>query len=135
MGQNCQHGKTVPVANHRKLLHTLYSCMQDFFISYNKADVHWTMGLGDWLEQAGYTTVFQQQDFVPATNFAAEMHKALQNMKRMIMVLSPDYLTAKFPMAEWTAAFATDPTCENRTLIPVRVRDCKPDGLLRPIVY
>jgi hypothetical protein len=109
--------------------------MQDFFISYNKADERWAMGLGDWLDQAGYTTVSQQQDFVPATNFAAEMHRALQSIKRMIMVLSPDYLSAKFPLAEWTAAFATDPACERGTLIPVRVRECQPDGLLRPIVY
>lgn len=109
--------------------------MVDFFISYNSADKHWAMGIGDWLDQAGYTTVSQQQDFVPATNFAAEMHKALQNMERMILVLSPDYLSAKFPLAEWTSAFASDPACEKRTLIPVRVRDCKPDGLLRPIVY
>jgi hypothetical protein len=109
--------------------------MQDFFISYNKADERWARGLGDWLDQTGYTTVFQQQDFVPATNFAAEMHRALQNIRRMIMVLSPDYLSAKFPLAEWTAAFASDPACEHGTLIPVRVRECQPDGLLRPIVY
>ena len=109
--------------------------MKEFFISYNKSDERWAMGLGDWLDQAGHTTVFQHQDFVPATNFAAEMHKALQNIERMIMVLSPDYLSAKFPLAEWTAAFATDPACESGTLIPVRVRECKPDGPLKPIVY
>ncbi len=52
-----------------------------------------------------------------------------------MLVLSPDYLNAKFPEAEWTAAFASDPTNENRTLVPVRVRECTPPGLLRPIVY
>lgn len=109
--------------------------MHDFFISYNRADEVWAIGLCEWLNAAGYTTVCQQQDFVPATNFAVEMHRALQNMRRMIMVLSPDYLSAKFPLAEWTAAFTVDPTCESGTLIPVRVRECKPDGLLRPIVY
>lgn len=109
--------------------------MKDFFISYNKADECWAMGLGDWLDQEGYTTVFQHQDFVPATNFAAEMHDALKNTNRMIMVLSPDYLEAKFPLAEWTAAFVADPACKNGKLIPVRVRECRPDGLLCPIVY
>jgi hypothetical protein len=109
--------------------------MEDFFISYNKADRAWANGLANWLDQAMFTTILQEQDFVPATNFVGEAHKALQSAKRMIMVLSPDYLSAKFPLAEWTAAFATDPACEKGTLIPVRVRECKPDGLLRPIVY
>jgi len=107
----------------------------DFFISYNKADVHWANGIGNWLEQAGYSTILQAQDFVPGSNFVSEMHKAVQLGKRTVAVLSPDYLGAKFPEAEWTTAFAKDPTGENRTLITVRVRDCKPPGLLASIVY
>ncbi len=107
----------------------------DFFISYNKADVHWATGIGDWLDQAGYSTILQEQDFVAGSNFVSEMHKAVQQGKRTLAVLSPDYLSARFPEAEWTAAFAKDPTGEKRTLITVRVRDCKPPGLLASIVY
>jgi len=107
----------------------------DFFLSYNKADVHWAMGIGDWLDQAGYSTILQVQNFVAGSNFVSEMHKAVQQGKRTLAVLSPDYLGAKFPEAEWAAAFAKDPTGENRTLITVRVRDCKPPGLLASIVY
>ncbi len=107
----------------------------DFFISYNKADVHWAMGIGDWLDQSGFSTILQAQDFVAGSNFVSEMHKAVQRGKRTLAVLSPDYLGAKFPEAEWAAAFAKDPTGENRTLITVRVRDCKPPGLLASIVY
>ena len=109
--------------------------MQDFFISYNKADRHWADGIGDWLDQAGFTTISQAQDFVAGSNFVSEMHNALQDAKRLIMVLSPEYLQAKFPEAEWTAALASDPTNENRRVLPVRVRDCQPPGLLRPLVY
>jgi hypothetical protein len=105
--------------------------MEDFFVSYNKADKAWAEGLANWLDQAMFTTILQEQDFVAGSNFVAEMHHALKSAKRLIMVLSPDYLTAKFPEAEWTAAFASDPTM----LIPVRVRECQPDGLLKPIVY
>lgn len=109
--------------------------MQDFFISYNNADSHWAGGILDWLDQAGFTTVSQAQDFVAGSNFVSEMHNALQGAKRLIMVLSPEYLRAKFPEAEWTAALASDPTNEKRTILPVRVRDCQPAGLLRPLVY
>jgi TIR domain len=105
--------------------------MEDFFISYNKADKVWASGLANWLDQAMFTTILQEQDFVAGSNFVSEMHHALKAAKRLIMVLSPDYLTAKFPEAEWTAAFASDPTM----LIPVRVRECQPDGLLKPIIY
>lgn len=107
----------------------------DFFISYNKADFHWATGIGDWLDQSGFSTILQAQNFVAGSNFVSEMHKAVQQGKRTLAVLSPDYLGAKFPEAEWAAAFAKDPTGENRTLITVRVRDCKPPGLLASIVY
>jgi hypothetical protein len=109
--------------------------MMDFFISYNKVDKVWAEGLADWLDQALFTTILQEQDFVPSTNFVSEMHNALKSANRMIMVLSPDYLSSKFPLSEWTAQFATDPSCEHGILILVRVRDCTPDGLLRPIIY
>ncbi len=105
--------------------------MEDFFISYNKADKVWAEGLANWLDQAMFTTILQEQDFVAGSNFVSEMHHALKNAKRLIMVLSPDYLIARFPEAEWTAAFASDPTM----LVPVRVRECQPDGLLKPIIY
>jgi hypothetical protein len=109
--------------------------MEDFFISYNKADRVWASGIGDWLDQAGYTTIIQERDFAAGSNFVSEMHTALQNAKRLILVLSPDFLQAKFPEAEWTAALASDPTGERRTVIPVRIRECRPEGLLKPIRY
>lgn len=109
--------------------------MKDFFVSYNHADLLWAQGIGDWLDQAGYSTILQSNDFVAGTNFVTEMHNALQTAKRLILVLSPNYLAAKFPEAEWTAAFATDPANAKPTLIPVRVRECSPPGLLKPLVY
>lgn len=109
--------------------------MEDFFVSYNKADKSWAIGLADWLDQAGFTAILQELDFVAGSNFPSEMHRALKVAQRLILVLSPDYLSSKFAESEWTAAFVSDPTNERRTLIPVRVRECRPDGLLRPIVY
>jgi len=109
--------------------------MEDFFISYNKTDKEYAKRIADWLDQDGFTTTLQANNFVAGTNFVSEMHKALQKAQRIILVLSPDYLKAKFPEAEWTAAFAKDPTSQFRSLIPVRVSECEPNGLLRPIVY
>lgn len=109
--------------------------MKDFFISYTGADKLWADGLAQWLIESGFTCTLQSLDFVAGSNFVIEMHEAVKACKRLILVLSPDYLAAKFPQAEWSAALAKDPTGAGSTLVGVRVRDCHPDGLLKPIVY
>jgi len=49
--------------------------------------------------------------------------------------LSPQFLQAKYTQSEWASAFAQDPQSIERKLIPIRVSDCKPDGLLKTIAY
>ena len=51
------------------------------------------------------------------------------------MVLSPDYLSSLYAQPEWAAAFAKDPTGAKGILVPVRVRPCKLEGMLSPIIY
>jgi tetratricopeptide (TPR) repeat protein len=87
------------------------------------------------LEEAGYSTILQAWDFGPGSNFVLDMDKAAKEADRTIAVLSPDYLTALFTQPEWAAAFAKDPTGAKHTLVPVRVRECKLEGLLAQIVY
>lgn len=109
--------------------------MVDFFISRNKADREWAAWIAWQLEAAGYTTVVQDWDFLPGSNFVLEMQRAATDAKRTILVLSPDFLTSEYTAPEWAAAFANDPAATARTLVPVQVRCCKPSGLLSPIVY
>jgi len=109
--------------------------VKHFFISYNKADREWAVWIAWALEEAGYSTIIQAWDFGPGSNFVLEMDRAAKEAERMIAVLSPDYLAALFTQPEWAAAFAQDPTGEKRMLVPVRVRDCKLEGLLAQIVY
>ncbi|HUK42855.1 MAG TPA: FxSxx-COOH system tetratricopeptide repeat protein [Candidatus Bathyarchaeia archaeon] len=109
--------------------------MKHFFISYNKADREWAEWIAWALDEAGYTTIIQAWDFGAGSNFVLEMDRAAKEAERTIAVLSPDYLTALYTQPEWAAAFAQDPTGEKRTLIPMRVRECKLQGLLAQIVY
>ena len=109
--------------------------MADFFISYNKADANWAGGVAGWLHKAGYSSVMQEADFRPGCNFILEMDRAAKTAKRTIAILSPDYLTAQYTQPEWAAAFASDPTGQQRRLIPVRVRECALVGLLAQVVY
>ncbi len=108
---------------------------KDFFISYNEADRTWAEWVAWQLEEEGYTTILQAWDFQPGTNFPHLMDKATRITKRTILVLSPDSLDGPFTISEWTVAFKRDPIGENRILVPIRVRECKPEGLLGNIVY
>lgn len=107
-----------------------------FFISYNNADRTWAEWIAWQLENAGHTTIIQAWDFRPGTNFVSLMHEAAATATHTIAVLSPDYLhDAPYAEAEWVAAFAQDPSGKKATLIPIRVRECKPPGLLKAITY
>jgi hypothetical protein len=109
--------------------------MKDFFISYNNADKDWAEWIAWILEESNYSVVIQAWDFRPGANFVWEMHKAATETHKTIAVLSKSYLNAEYTHSEWAAAFTRDPRGQQRTLIPIRVRECKPTGLLASHVY
>lgn len=109
--------------------------MKDFFISYNRHDKDWAEWIAWSLEENGYTVTLQAWDFRPGGNFAVDMNKAIKNNKRTIAVLSETYLESAYTLPEWAAAFINDPTSEKHKLIPIKVKPCKPDGLLQGVVY
>jgi hypothetical protein len=109
--------------------------MKDFFISYNIADRGWAEWIAWQLEESGYTTFIQVWDFGAGSNFVLEMHRALTAAQRTIAVISPNFLKSDFCAPEWAAAFVQDPMGRNRKLLPVRVRECEPAGLLAALDY
>ncbi|MEM9215244.1 MAG: TIR domain-containing protein [Cyanobacteria bacterium P01_F01_bin.150] len=109
--------------------------MRDFFISYNRHDAQWAEWIAWVLEDAGYSLYIQAWDFRPGGNFVLDMQKAAAESKKTILVLSETYLMSAYTKPEWAAAFVDDPTSENRKLLPVRVKECQPEGLLKPLVY
>lgn len=109
--------------------------MNDFFISYNKADRSWAEWIAWELEEAGYSVTIQAWDFRPGSNFVLEMNEGLKEAERVVAVLSPDFINSGFTASEWAAVFAADPTGKDRKLVPVRVREADLSGLLGPIVY
>jgi tetratricopeptide (TPR) repeat protein len=107
----------------------------DFFISYNSQDDRWAQWIAWELEEAGYSVVVQAWDFAPGSNFVLEMQKAAVSATRTIAVLSPDFVRSAFAQPEWAAAFAKDPTGNERRLVPVRVAPVEVTGLLAQIVH
>jgi tetratricopeptide (TPR) repeat protein len=108
--------------------------MKNFFISYTGADQQWAEWIAWQLEEEGYDVVLQAWDFPAGGNFVLLMQKALEEAERTIAVLSPRYLTSLYAMAEWAAAFTSDPTGTESALIPVRIEPCELKGLHSPII-
>ncbi|MGF1536268.1 MAG: toll/interleukin-1 receptor domain-containing protein, partial [Elainellaceae cyanobacterium] len=109
--------------------------MTSFFISYNKADRAWAEWIGGMLEEEGHSVIIDVWDFRPGGNFVLDMQRAASETDKTLMVLSEDYLKAEYTQPEWAAAFAEDPQSLERKVIPIRVRECQPVGMLRPIRY
>ncbi|ONH32993.1 hypothetical protein BL253_04215 [Pseudofrankia asymbiotica] len=106
----------------------------DFFISYAAADQPWAEWIAWQLEEAGYHVLIQAWDYVVGRNWVAAIQEGLDRFDRMVVVLSDAYLTSVYPSAEWRSVYAADPNGVGRRLVPVRVEDCRPPGLLTQIV-
>jgi len=109
--------------------------MKHFFLSYSSPDTEWAEWIYWELEAFGYTVIAQRWDFEDGHNFALQMHEAIKQSERLILVLSQSSLDSKFVAAEWAAFFARDANGSDRRIIPIKVDDCQPDGLLRQIVW
>lgn len=107
----------------------------DFFVSYTRRDLGWAEWIAWQLEEAGYRVLIQAWDFRPGANFVTEMDRAGERARKTVAVLSQDYLSSTFSQAEWQACFREDPNGTARALLPVRVGECEPRGLLGSIVY
>lgn len=108
--------------------------MTDFFISYTGVDQAWAEWIAFILEEEGFSAIIQAWDFRPGSNFALAMQDAAAKADRTIMVLSDDYLRSQMAAPEWAAAFVQDPKGLEQKLLPLMVRPCEPQGLLKAIV-
>lgn len=108
---------------------------KDFFISYNTKDEQWAMWIAGVLEDNGYSTIIQAWDFKPGNNFVLKMQEAVDECKKTLLVLSQNYVDSLFCQPEWASAFRRDPTGTERNVIPVRIDNISPPGLLAQIVY
>lgn len=103
----------------------------DSFVSYTSADRGWAEWMAWQLEEAGYRTAIQAWDSLPGRDFVKWMDQNIRSARHVLAVLSPAYVQASsFTNPEWTAAIERDPTGERAVLIPVRVADFSPGGLL-----
>lgn len=109
--------------------------MKPLFVSYTQSDLPWAHWVVWQLEAAGYTVCYQHRDFRSGGNFVAAMNRALQDAPATVALLSPAYQESRHCEGEWTSALAGDSTNGAGRLVPVRVADYAPTGLLGPLAY
>ncbi len=109
--------------------------MKDFFISYtgvNKDNATWVAEL---LEKNNYTVTIQEWDFKPGDNFVSKINEALIECRKMIVILSENYLKSSWCEAEWTSKLVEQMSIKEQIIIPIRIEPVKLSGLLSAIVY
>src|SRR5258708_23019630 len=93
----------------------------DLFVSYTQADKRWAEWIAWVLEEHGhYQVLIQAWDFVPGSNWIAEMHAGTRGAARTIAVLSDAYLDSHYGSAEWQAAAAAHPGRAARKQLPLQ---------------
>jgi hypothetical protein len=95
---------------------------QKFFISFNSADrtkAHWVA----WtLKEAGHQVAVHDWEIPAGGNVPQWMNAKLTWADRLIAVISPDYMPARYSPMEWAAQIWDDPDGTNGSVIPVLVR-------------
>ncbi len=103
------------------------------FISYAHQDEPWAKWVAWQLEFAGHTT--EMMPWGPGADFADRMDTALKKCPLTIGILTVNYLRSPFCRKEYLTAWTQGVEKTRKSLVLVRVANCKPSGLLRTHTY
>ncbi|WP_256788055.1 toll/interleukin-1 receptor domain-containing protein [Frankia sp. AvcI1] len=106
----------------------------DFFVSYAAVDRAWAAWIAWELENAGYSVLFPEWDFVPGSHWTSQLRAGIERSTRMLAVLSEQYLSSVYGTAEWQTVYRADPQGFRRRLVPVRIENCRRPDVLGGIV-
>lgn len=109
--------------------------MSRIFISHTRSDKDWAEWIAWTLKEAGYSVEIQSWSSPAGTDWVDWMNRAVPESDTLIAVLSDEYMDSPYAMVELYMAFTDDPTAQKRKIIPVRVRECEPRGLLARLSY
>ncbi|SRR5579883_2630881 len=109
--------------------------MKDFFISYNSHDQEWADWLAWTLGAAGYTVAAQSGGAWFTETAAVDARRSVAAAQATIVVVSERYLQSEYIRLEWASVFAPDLPRQPHNLIPIRVAECLPTGLLGQLAY
>ncbi|MBL7489473.1 toll/interleukin-1 receptor domain-containing protein [Frankia sp. AgB1.9] len=112
----------------------------DFYLSYAPGDEAWADWIAWQLEELRAVDgrpvgVFVKSwDLVPGTHDVAMMNTTLSKTITVLPVVSASYVDAsRQGVVEWLSVWRDDPAGARRRIVPVRVEECDPEGLLAPL--
>ncbi|HEX7313851.1 MAG TPA: toll/interleukin-1 receptor domain-containing protein [Pyrinomonadaceae bacterium] len=97
----------------------------DVFISYSHKDSRWVRNvLLPKLESHSFSVLIDFRDFKSGALSVDEMQRAVLESKRVILVLSEEYIQSEWAHFENAMAQTLDPAAANRKMIPILHKDC-----------
>jgi serine/threonine protein kinase len=99
--------------------------IQDFFISYTRADFSWAKWIKWHLDKAGYSTVLPPPEVRAGSDFEMEIQEAVKHAKRIIIVLSSNYFTTRGTQVTWIDTFQQKVIEEADKFLLVCVQECE----------
>ncbi|MCS7011536.1 MAG: toll/interleukin-1 receptor domain-containing protein, partial [Anaerolineales bacterium] len=111
------------------------SYLYDVFISYSHRDADWvTKTLVPRLEQGGLR-VCTDRDFVPGKPAVLNIEESIRNSRKIILVLSPNWVESQWTHFEAQLAQQDDPAGIRARTIPVLWKPCNIPENLRPLTW
>ncbi|MEK6257074.1 MAG: toll/interleukin-1 receptor domain-containing protein, partial [Planctomycetota bacterium] len=96
--------------------------MQNFFISYTRADLEWATWIAWHLREGGHPVEMQDWHFRDGPPVVEQINTALANAHTTIAVLSPEYFDSKWCKVEWQAAFSLELEGKGHRLLAVQIK-------------
>jgi len=98
----------------------------DVFISYSSKDKAWVRGeLLPRLEASGLRVCIDYRDFRPGAPIVKEIERAVLTSRRILLVLTPNYLASAWTDFEHLLTATLDPANQNLRLLSVFLAACE----------
>jgi hypothetical protein len=108
--------------------------LYDVFISYGQTDQEW---VDEWLlprlEQAGLRVAVDYRDFTVGMPRIENIERTMENSRRTVVVLTPDWLDSEWNEVEALLLRTVDPAARQRKLLPVLLKRCDLPNLIESL--
>lgn len=113
---------------------------KDVYLCYNSADLEWVKALAEQIESEtidgspsarSLSAFFDRWDIAPGQSLIDQMNEGMKTARKIVAVLSPEFIEADWPRFEWKHIVAQDPNNAKGRLIPLMLRDVSLDKTRR----
>jgi len=105
--------------------HSIQVLQKDFFISYTNADRAWAEWIAWHLNNANFSTILRPVGLRLGDDFAQEVPGILKQAKRILVVLSRDYLYMLYSQLNWALLLRKEAIHNQGLFLLVHVRECR----------